>query len=99
MRADSALSFDVEAAKSIGFDMLRKHGKLEPARWYYHCDRLGMLVWQDMPSPPARTCISAADGESAWQKIQRDPDDDEEEEDNRRNCPLDQAMLVECLDE
>ena len=36
--------------KDLGFNMLRKHIKVEPMRWYYHCDRLGMLVWQDMPS-------------------------------------------------
>ncbi|NMC08340.1 MAG: beta-galactosidase [Candidatus Lokiarchaeota archaeon] len=48
--ADEALAFDIEAARSMGFNMLRKHAKVEPDRWYYHCDRLGMLVWQDMPS-------------------------------------------------
>jgi hypothetical protein len=36
--------------KSLGFNMIRKHIKVEPARWYYHCDRLGMIVWQDMMS-------------------------------------------------
>lgn len=48
--SDSALIFDIETAKQLGFNMIRKHVKVEPARWYYHCDRLGMLVWQDMPS-------------------------------------------------
>ena len=43
-----------------------------------------MLVWQDMPSPPARTCISAADGEPDWQQQLKEADDDEEEEENRR---------------
>ncbi len=47
---DEALRFDIEKTKSMGFNMIRKHVKVEPARWYYHCDRLGMLVWQDMPS-------------------------------------------------
>jgi len=47
---DEALRFDIEATKRWGFNMIRKHVKVEPARWYYHCDRLGMLVWQDMPS-------------------------------------------------
>jgi hypothetical protein len=46
--SDEALVFDIELARSMGFTMLRKHIKVEPARWYYHCDRLGMLVWQDM---------------------------------------------------
>ena len=48
--SDEALAFDIAAAKTMGFNMLRKHVKVEPLRWYYHCDRLGMLVWQDMPN-------------------------------------------------
>ena len=48
--SDEALVYDIETAKSMGFNLLRKHIKIEPARWYYHCDRLGMLVWQDMVS-------------------------------------------------
>ena len=47
---DNALKFDIETLKEMGFNMIRKHIKVEPARWYYYCDRLGMLVWQDMPS-------------------------------------------------
>jgi len=47
---DAALKFDIEKAKDMGFNMIRKHIKVEPARWYYYCDQLGMLVWQDMPS-------------------------------------------------
>ncbi len=47
---DSALLFDIQKTRDMGFNMIRKHVKVEPARWYYHCDRLGMLVWQDMPS-------------------------------------------------
>lgn len=47
---DEALCRDILLAKESGFNMLRKHIKVEPLRWYYHCDRLGMLVWQDMPS-------------------------------------------------
>ncbi len=48
---DEALRFDVEAVKKMGGNMLRKHVKVEPERFYYWCDRLGVLVWQDMPSP------------------------------------------------
>jgi beta-galactosidase/beta-glucuronidase len=47
---DEALAFDVQKTKDFGFNMIRKHVKVEPARWYYHCDRIGMVVWQDMPS-------------------------------------------------
>jgi hypothetical protein len=56
---DAALRFDLEAHKRLGFNMVRKHVKVEPDRWYYWADRLGLLVWQDMPStfgghsPPA----------------------------------------------
>ena len=46
--ADEAMIYDIMKAKEMGFNMLRKHLKIEPLRWYYHCDRLGMLVWQDM---------------------------------------------------
>ncbi len=46
--SEEALLYDIVKMKELGFNMLRKHMKLEPERWYYHCDRLGMLVWQDM---------------------------------------------------
>jgi beta-galactosidase/beta-glucuronidase len=46
--SDEALIFDIQKAKELGFNMIRKHIKIEPLRWYYHCDRLGVLVWQDM---------------------------------------------------
>ncbi len=47
---DEALRFDIEMTKKLGFNMARKHVKVEPDRWYYWCDKLGLLVWQDMPS-------------------------------------------------
>ena len=47
---DEALKFDIEKTKEMGFNMIRKHVKVEPARWYNYCDQLGILVWQDMPS-------------------------------------------------
>ncbi|WP_439490162.1 glycoside hydrolase family 2 protein [Algoriphagus sp.] len=47
---EEALLFDIKKTQEMGFNMIRKHVKVEPARWYYHCDRLGMLVWQDMPN-------------------------------------------------
>ncbi|WP_285008562.1 glycoside hydrolase family 2 protein [Pedobacter faecalis] len=50
---DDALKFDILAAKAMGFNTIRKHIKIEPARWYYHCDKIGMLVWQDMVNPAA----------------------------------------------
>lgn len=47
---DEALQYDIQVTKDLGFNMIRKHVKVEPPRWYYHADRLGVLVWQDMPS-------------------------------------------------
>jgi hypothetical protein len=47
---DEALKYDIEVTKELGFNMARKHVKVEPERWYYWCDKLGLLVWQDMPS-------------------------------------------------
>lgn len=48
---DEALAFDIKAIKAMGFNTIRKHIKIEPARWYYHADKLGMLVWQDFVQP------------------------------------------------
>ena len=48
--SDEALKYDIQTMKDLGFNMLRKHIKIEPKRWYYHCDTIGMLVWQDQPS-------------------------------------------------
>ena len=47
---DEALRYDIEVTRRLGFNMARKHVKVEPARWYYWCDKLGLLVWQDMPN-------------------------------------------------
>ena len=47
---DAALVADIQAVKDLGFNMIRKHVKVEPARWYAYCDRIGLIVWQDMPS-------------------------------------------------
>ncbi len=49
-KSDEDFINDIKTAKALGFNTLRKHIKIEPLRWYYHCDRLGMLVWQDMVS-------------------------------------------------
>lgn len=62
------MRFDIEYLKSAGFNMIRKHIKVEPLRYYHHCDRLGMLVWQDQvsggPDPP-------------WTRLRPDPEDAE----------------------
>ncbi|MEN1681355.1 MAG: glycoside hydrolase family 2 TIM barrel-domain containing protein [Planctomycetota bacterium] len=51
--SDDALKYDIEAIKRLGFNMVRKHVKVEPQRWYYWCDVLGLMVWQDMPNGDA----------------------------------------------
>ncbi len=61
--SDNALVFDIEAMKSAGFNTLRKHIKIESERWYFHCDRLGMLVWQD--------CVSGGSAYSPWHTSQK----------------------------
>ena len=55
---DEALVYDIQKTKDFGFNMIRKHVKVEPARWYTHCDKLGIIVWQDMPN---------GDREPEWQ--------------------------------
>ncbi|MDD4991017.1 MAG: T9SS type A sorting domain-containing protein [Paludibacter sp.] len=52
---DSAMLFDIQKTKDFGFNMIRKHIKVEPYRWYYYADKLGLLVWQDMPSSNSYT--------------------------------------------
>lgn len=58
---DAALRSDIETTKRLGFNVARKHVKVEPERWYYHADRLGLLVWQDMPSGENKTPEGRAD--------------------------------------
>ncbi|MCR5409307.1 MAG: beta-galactosidase [Bacteroidales bacterium] len=59
---DDALAYDIVKTKGWGFNFIRKHIKVEPARWYYHCDRLGMMVWQDMPSMAGNVDVFKNDG-------------------------------------
>jgi beta-galactosidase/beta-glucuronidase len=58
---DEALRFDIETMKALGFNTARKHVKIEPERWYYWCDKLGLIVWQDMPSGDASIGEKGAD--------------------------------------
>ncbi len=65
---DAALKYDLEMTKKFGFNMVRKHIKVEPARWYYHADKLGLMVWQDMPSPNSYTGNAPPIDKPAFQK-------------------------------
>jgi len=97
--SDEALVHDIQAMKSLGFNMLRKHIKIEPLRWYYHCDRLGMLVWQDMPSGggryrPAVTMalpflgIHLKDGEKNYAKFARQDREGRKQYDEELDCMI-----------
>lgn len=69
---DEAIQFDLETAKKFGFNLLRKHAKVEPQRWYYWADKLGLLVWQDMPSmwyPDDQPAQTRKQFEHEWQTI------------------------------
>lgn len=70
---DEALRYDIEQTKRYGFNLIRKHVKVEPARWYYWCDRLGILVWQDMPSGDRGPAWSP-NGEHAGEEVVRSPE-------------------------
>lgn len=54
---DEALKSDIQNHKDLGFNLIRKHIKVEPARWFYWCDKIGILVWQDMPNPHTHSLI------------------------------------------
>jgi Glycosyl hydrolases family 2, sugar binding domain/Glycosyl hydrolases family 2, TIM barrel domain/Glycosyl hydrolases family 2 len=79
---DEALRWDLETTKKLGFNLVRKHVKVEPARWYYWCDRLGLVVFQDMPSgdksAPEVTATSGSAEARDWQaskaQITRSPE-------------------------
>ncbi|GGF38144.1 glycoside hydrolase family 2 protein [Echinicola rosea] len=63
---DEALRYDLEKTKELGFNMTRKHIKVEPQRWYYWADKLGLMVWQDMPSPNSYTAATPKPNKEAF---------------------------------
>lgn len=67
--SDAAMRYDIEYLKAAGFNMIRKHIKVEPRRYYYHCDRLGMMLWQDQPSGgvnPRWVFLSEEPADAEW---------------------------------
>jgi len=69
---DEALRSDIVAHKDLGFNMVRKHVKMEPRRWYHHCDKLGLLVWQDVPSKDDKAGMGSPVYEQWLLEMQRD---------------------------
>lgn len=69
---DEALRSDIAAHKTLGFNMVRKHIKMEPRRWYWHCDTLGLLVWQDVPSKNDAAGMGSPVYEQWLSEMQRD---------------------------
>lgn len=98
--SDEALIFDIQRCKELGFNMLRKHIKKEPMRWYYHCDRLGILVWQDMMSGAKELELIKAGGfplfgiklsDKKYKRFHRENKDERDEFESELD------RLVECL--
>jgi hypothetical protein len=85
--SDEALRFDLEQSRALGFNAVRKHVKVEPERWYWWADRLGLLVWQDMPSPPAGREPGVEDRDRFLTELRRLVD-------GRRNHPSVVAWVV-----
>ena len=87
--SDEAMLFDIEFLKSAGFNMIRKHIKVEPRRYYYHCDRLGMMVWQDQVSggknPP-------------WTRMEPNPVDAEWTDDAHQQYLVEFDRMIDSLD-
>lgn len=72
--SDRAMVDDLRFARACGFTMIRKHGKIEPLRWYYHCDKVGLLVWQDVPAGDGNAKMTLWGGLCARQKVRSDQD-------------------------
>jgi len=73
--SDAAMRFDIEFLKAAGFNMIRKHIKVEPRRYYYHCDRIGMMMWQDQVSNGTGKARGPIDSSPKWTRMAPNPAD------------------------
>jgi beta-galactosidase/beta-glucuronidase len=87
--ADEAMRRDIEWLKSAGFNMIRKHIKVEPRRYYYHCDRLGMMVWQDH--------VSGGE-QPAWTRLRPNPVDAQWPPKQHKQFMLELARMIDTLE-
>ena len=87
--SDEAMLFDIEYLKAAGFNMIRKHIKVEPRRYYYHCDRLGMMVWQDQVS---------AGHNPPWTRLQPNPKDADWPNEHHDQFMLELERMVDNLE-
>ncbi len=87
--SDEAMVFDIEYLKAAGFNMIRKHIKVEPRRYYYHCDRLGMMVWQDQVS---------AGNNPKWTRLQPDPEDAQWPDEHHGRFMIELERMIDTLE-
>ena len=87
--SDEAMLFDIQFLKSAGFNMIRKHIKVEPRRYYYHCDRVGMMVWQDQVS---------AGHNPPWTRLKPDPQDAEWPDEHHAQFMLELERMIDTLE-
>ncbi|OYP32168.1 glycoside hydrolase family 2 protein [Rhodopirellula sp. MGV] len=88
--SDEAMLFDIEWLKNAGFNMIRKHIKVEPRRYYYHCDRLGMMVWQDQ--------VSGGQNWPAWTRLQPNPVDGEWPDEHHQQYMDELEWMIDSLE-
>ena len=87
--SDEAMRYDIEFLKSAGFNMIRKHIKVEPRRYYYHCDRLGVMLWQDQVS---------AGHNPRWTRLQANPQDANWPDEHHQQFMLELERMIDALE-
>ena len=95
--SDEAMFSDIQFLKSAGFNMIRKHIKVEPARYYYHCDQLGMLMWQDQVSMGYGPESQPRDSNPPWTRMAPDPKDGTWPDDAHQQWETEYKSMVDHL--